>query len=145
MTAIHISKDKGLIDISYIHQFLTNAYWSKGRTRDEVIRSMDNCTCYGVYLDSRQIGFARILTDNVVFAYMMDLFIDPEFRGRGYSKLLLDVIHTDTDLLEVQSWYLKTGDAHSLYRQYQYEELKDVGVWMERKNYKETEDPNRIN
>ena len=138
MKAIHISKDKELIDISYIHQFLTNAYWSKGRTMAEVIRSMDNCICYGVYLNNRQIGFARILTDYIVFAYMMDVFIDPEFRGKGYSKLLLDAIHKDTYLLEVQSWYLKTGDAHSLYRLYDYEELNDVGVWMERKKHKDS-------
>ena len=145
MAAINISKDKALIDVSYIHQFLTKAYWSNGRTLEEVVRSMEQCTCYGVYLDKQQIGFARILTDHVVFAYIMDVFIDPEFRGKGYSKLLLDAIDIDPDLTNVQTWYLKTGDAHGLYRQYGYDELKDIGVWMERKEDKDAPDPNRIN
>lgn len=144
MAEIQISKDKGLIDIPYVHEFLTNAYWARGRTLDEVACSMYNCTCYGVYIANRQIGFARILTDHVVFAYIMDVFIDPSFRGQGYSKQLLEAIHKDADLSDVKTWYLKTGDAHDLYRQYEYEALKNVDVWMERRKDKGVKDPNRI-
>jgi len=144
MEIAKISKDRELIDILYVHQFLTNAYWAKGRTLEEVRRSMDQCTCFGVYLDDQQIGFARVLTDHVVFAYIMDVFIDSEYRGRGYAQQLLNTIHSDRDLSEIKTWYLKTGDAHGLYRQYGYDDLEDVGVWMERKKDKDAPDPNRI-
>ena len=133
MSKLLISKDKSLLNVSYIHGFLTNTYWANGRTLEQVTKSIEHSICVGVYLENRQIGFARILTDHIVFGYIMDVFMDRDFRGKGFSKQLMDYIHNDVDLLDIQSWYLKTGDAHELYRQFGYDDLRDVGVWMERK------------
>ena len=69
--------------------FLTETYWAKGRTIDEVKKTIENCLCFGVYLEEKQIGFARVCTDYTIFAYLMDVFILPEFRGKGYSKQLM--------------------------------------------------------
>ena len=136
MESVLISKDKSLLDIPYLHRFLTKAYWSSGRTLEQVQRSIDTCICFGVYFEDRQIGFARILSDHVVFTYIMDVFIDPEYRGQGYSMLLLEAIHKDPELIETNTWYLKTRDAHELYHKFGYEGLQDVNVWMERKKTK---------
>ena len=68
---IRISTDKDKLDISFIHKFLTNTYWAKGRTMEEVKTTIENSYCFGIYSNGKQIGFARVVTDYVVFAYIM--------------------------------------------------------------------------
>ena len=129
---IEISKDKSRLDIKMIHEFLTETYWAKGRTVDQVKTSIEHCLCYGVYLENKQIGFARIATDYVVFAYLMDVFILPEYRGKGYSKQLMTIINEAPSLQSCKVWMLKTSDAHQLYSQFGYTELKHPEKVMER-------------
>lgn len=129
---IEISTDKNTLNIQMIHSFLTETYWAKGRTLEEVQQSLENCLCYGVYLDNKQIGFARILTDYVVFAYVMDVFILPEYQGNGYSKQLMKTILNDKSL-KTCKWMLKTEDAHGLYKQFGFEISPNPDRVMERK------------
>jgi len=129
---IEISTDKNRLQVEVIHDFLTTSYWAKGRTIEAVKTSIEHCLCFGVYLDNKQIGFARITTDYVVFAYVMDVFILPEYRGNGYSKQLMQAINEEPKLQACNVWMLKTYDAHSLYKQYGYTELKHPEKVMER-------------
>ena len=129
---IEISTDKNKLDIDVIHQFLTKAYWSEGRTNEEVKKSIKNSLCFGMYYNHKQIGFARIVTDYTIFAYLMDVFILPQYRGKGYSKQLINAIHVNPKLQLCKVWMLKTKDAHSLYKQLGYSELKHSETFMER-------------
>ena len=129
---IEISTDKNKLQIKMIHQFLTKSYWAKGRTIDEVKKSIEHCLCFGVYLDEKQIGFARIATDYTVFAYVMDVFILPEYQGNGYSKQLMSAINVEPRLQSCKVWMLKTADTHSLYKQFGYNELAQPEKLMER-------------
>ena len=129
---IEISTDKSRLKVEVIHQFLTESYWAKGRTLEEVKTSLENCLCFGVYIKDKQIGFARVLTDYVVFGYLMDVFILPDFRGNGYSKLLIKTINESPDLKNCKMLMLKTADAHNLYCQFGYTELKKPEKLMER-------------
>lgn len=129
---IEISTDNSRLDIEVVHQFLTNSYWAKGRTIEEVRRSINNSLNFGVYLNNEQIGFARICTDYTVFAYLMDIFILPQHRGKGYSKELMRVIIEEPTLKTCKSWMLKTMDAHKLYKQFSFTYLKHPERVMER-------------
>ena len=129
---IIISTDKGMLQIDMIHQFLTKSYWAKGRTIEDVKKSIKHCMCFGVYLNKKQIGFARIATDYTIFAYVMDLFILPEHQGKGYSKELMKAVHEEPKLKSCKVWMLKTLDAHGLYQQFGYSELKHPKKVMER-------------
>jgi len=129
---IEISTDNSRLNIEVVHQFLTNSYWAKGRSIEEVKRSIDNSLNFGVYLNREQIGFARICTDYTVFAYLMDLFILPEHRGKGHSKELIRVIIEEPSLKTCKVWMLKTKDAHELYRQFSFTDLKYPEKLMER-------------
>ena len=84
---------------------------AKGRSKDKVITSIENSLCFGVYLDDKQIGFARVLTDYVVFAYIMDVFIVDEHRGKGYARDLMNTMLNQSELQEVKRWFLGTVDA----------------------------------
>jgi GNAT superfamily N-acetyltransferase len=129
---IKISTDKKKLQIDVIHQFLTTAYWAKGRTIEDVKKTINNCLYFGVYLDDKQIGFARIATDYTVFAYLMDVFILPEHTGKGYSKQLMKAINEESQLQSCKVWMLKTSDAHGLYKQFGYTELGHPEKVMER-------------
>jgi len=129
---IHISTDKKKLNIDIIHQFLTNSYWAKGRTINEVKRSIDNSLNFGVYLNNKQIGFARICTDYTVFVYLMDVFILREHRSKGYFKELMQVIVEEPSLKTCNAWMLKTKDAHELYKKFSFTDLKHPERMMQR-------------
>ena len=129
---ITISKDKSKLQIEVIHQFLTKSYWAKGRTLSQVQTTIDTCLCFGVYLNNQQIGFGRVATDYAVFAYIMDVFILPEHRGKGYSKQLMEAIVNAKELKECKTWMLKTSDAHGLYEQFGFSKLHNTNIVMEK-------------
>ena len=112
---ITVSTDKNKLNVPFIQNFLKDIYWAAGRTIDEVQTTIDASFCFGIYLDDEQVGFARVITDYVVFAYMMDVFIDEKYRGKGYSSILIDAMMKESKLQQVKIWRLATSDAHYLY------------------------------
>ncbi|MBX3241985.1 MAG: GNAT family N-acetyltransferase [Chitinophagaceae bacterium] len=131
MTTITIDTDKNRLDIGFITNFISNSYWAKGRTVDAMKTCIDNSLNFGVYLDDKQIGFARVLTDYAQFAYIMDLFIDENHRGKGYSKALMKYIIELDGLKAVKMWRLATGDAHGLYKKFGFNVLANPENMME--------------
>ena len=129
---IEISTDKNRLNVEVVHAFLTQTYWAKGRTKDDVKNTIDHSFCFGVYLNNAQIGFARLVTDYTIFAYIMDIFILPEHRGNGYSKQLMKAINEAPELKACIVWMLKTKDAHGLYKQFGYTSLQYPEKVMER-------------
>ena len=127
-----ISTDKSKLDLSLIHSFLsTQAYWSLNIPFAIVKRSVENSLCFGVYQGGRQVGFARIITDYATIAYLGDVFILTEHRGKGLSKRLVGEIMTHPDLQGLRRWMLLTSDAHGLYRQYGWTSIANPDRYME--------------
>ena len=120
MQEYNISDDKSRLDLELIHQIISNSYWAKGRSFEDVKRSIDNSICYGIYIADKQVGFARVLTDFVTFAYLMDVFIIEKYRGQGLSKKLLKRVLNDEQFNSVKKWMLATKDAHSLYEKFDF-------------------------
>jgi GNAT superfamily N-acetyltransferase len=132
--AIEISTDRDRIDRELVHRFLSeHSYWARGRTREENDRVMDACLPFAAYLDGRQVAYARVLTDTVAFAYLGDVFVLPEARGRGIGKALMEAILDHPAVSRVRRFALVTDDAHSLYEQYGFRPLDDVRKWMQRR------------
>ena len=130
---ISISTDKNKLDVPFIQNFLKNVYWAAGRTIEEVQITIDASVCFGIYLDEKQIGFARVITDYVVFAYVMDVFIDDNYRGKGYSSILINEMMTEKQLQSVKIWRLATSDAHFLYKKFGFAALANPEKMMEKK------------
>ncbi|HET9786143.1 MAG TPA: GNAT family N-acetyltransferase [Pyrinomonadaceae bacterium] len=128
-----ISTDPKQLDITVIHKYLsTDSYWAQGRTVDTVKRSIENSLNFGLYKAEQQIGFARVVTDYATFAWLADVFVLDTYRGRGLGKWLVEVILSHPDLQRFRRWVLATKDAHELYRQFGFIELKRPERWMER-------------
>jgi N-acetylglutamate synthase-like GNAT family acetyltransferase len=126
-----ISTDPARIDVGAVHRFLTSSYWAKGIPLETVQRSILNSLCFGIYRGSEQVGFARVITDRATFAYLADVFVMEAFRGRGLSKWLMQCIIDHSELHGLRRWLLATRDAHMLYRQFGFRELKAPERWME--------------
>jgi GNAT superfamily N-acetyltransferase len=110
-----VSTDPARLDLSVVHGFLTNAYWSPGVTLETVQRSIEHSIPFGVYQAGRQVGFARAISDRTTFAYVADVFIIPEARGRGLARFLMECVVAHPELQGLRLWTLFTRDAHSLY------------------------------
>ena len=129
---ITVSTDKNKLDVSFIQNFLKDIYWAAARTIEEVQITIDSSFCFGIYLNDKQIGFARVVTDYVVFAYRMDVFIVEEHRGKGYSSVLIENMLNEPQLQKVKIWRLATSDAHFLYEKFGFKALKNPEKMMEK-------------
>ena len=129
---ISVSTNKDKLDVPFIQNFLKGIYWTAPRTLEEVQVVIDSSICFGIYLDEQQIGFARVITDYVVFAYLMDVFIIEEHRGKGYASILIDAMMTEPQLQQVKIWRLATSDAHFLYEKFGFKSLAHPEKMMER-------------
>ena len=113
---IEISDDKGRLDLPLIHRFLSEeAYWCRGIPHSTVVRAINHSLCVGGYVDGQQVAFARVITDKATFGYLADVFVLPEYRGRGYSKALVAAIVDHPELQGLRRLSLATSDAHGLY------------------------------
>jgi GNAT superfamily N-acetyltransferase len=114
-----VSDDPALIDVRVVHGFLETAYWCRGIPLAVVERAIANSMVFGVYkVGGVQVGFCRVVSDKATFAYLADVFVLPEWRGRGLSKLMMRGVVTHPELLNLRRWLLLTRDAHGLYRQF---------------------------
>ena len=128
-----ISVDTERLDIEWIHQWLsTEAYWAKNRTMEQMRTAIENSLCFGVYLDSRQVGFGRVISDYATFAYVGDVFVADDCRGRGVGKMIMQAMISHPKLQGLRRWLLATRDAHGLYEQYEFASLRFPERWMER-------------
>lgn len=127
-----ISTDKALLDFDLIFHYLDQeSYWAKGIPPEKVKKSIEGSMCFGVYHHKKQIGFARVISDNATFAYLCDVFVSSEYRKQGLSKWLIQTIVNHPDLQGLRRWSLATADAHGLYKQFGFTELSKPANWME--------------
>ena len=117
-----ITTDKSKIDIDYVHRFLSQSYWSPGVQIQVVKKAMEGSLCFGIFDNDiqtlpvgRQVGYARMITDKATFAYMADVFIDENYRGKGLGKWLIEMILAHPDVKGLRRILLATKDAHNLY------------------------------
>jgi GNAT superfamily N-acetyltransferase len=128
-----ISTDRERLQTDAIHKFLSEeSYWANRRTKEQTITAIKNSLPFGVYTGENQIGFARVVTDYATFAYLGDVYILEDFRGRGLSKWLMETIVNHPDLQGFRRWVLATKDAHTLYEKYGFTPLKHPERWMEK-------------
>jgi N-acetylglutamate synthase-like GNAT family acetyltransferase len=130
---LFITTDKSKLNLNLIHKFLRTAYWSKGRSAEIINKSIKNSLCFGVYNKNEQLGFARVVTDYSIFAYMADVFILEDYRDMGIGKRLIQTILGYPELKDVKRWMLATTDAHKFYSQFGFKGLEHPEKVMELK------------
>lgn len=129
---LSVTTDRTEVDLSLVSEFLGSCYWAAGIPPATVRKSIENSMCFLVRDGERQVGFARVITDRATFAYIGDVFVVEDCRGRGLSKWLMECITSHPELQGLRRWILATRDAHGLYEQFGFTPLKDPTRFMER-------------
>lgn len=129
-----IDTDRARLDIEMIVDYLQNhAYWAVGRSRAVIERSIEHSENFGVYQADRQVGFTRVVTDYATFGYVCDVFVLEAARGHGLGKWMMECMLSHPDMQGFRWWYLRTRDAHGLYKQFGFTELQEPLRSMERR------------
>lgn len=128
-----VSTDRTRLDIDVIARFLAEeAYWSPGIARDLVEKAIMGSLPFGLYDEAGiQVGFARVVTDGALFAYLRDVFVLKEHRGKGLGTWLAESAVNHPDLLTIKGWMLATDDAHRLYSKVGFQPLKRPDWYMQ--------------
>jgi GNAT superfamily N-acetyltransferase len=129
-----VSCDPDKQDIQVIYGFLSRSYWAKGIPKETVRRSLDGSLCFALLHREKQVGFARVISDFATVAYLGDVFVLEEYRGRGLSKWLMECVSSHPDLQNLRRWILATSDAHGLYEKFGFTALSKPHLFMERHN-----------
>ncbi len=126
-----ISTNRELLDLELTHQMIYESYWATKIPKAIFTKSIDNSQCFGVYDQTRQVGFARVVSDFATFAYLADVFVVQDYRGKGLSKWLIEVILQHPELQGLRRICLGTKDAHGLYAKYGFQVINEPKNWME--------------
>jgi GNAT superfamily N-acetyltransferase len=129
------SSDPADLDRSRVHRWISSeTYWAPGRSRAKQDAAIDGSINFGVYdgESGEQLAYARAVTDGVTFAWLCDVFVDSNARGRGIGAILMAGIVDYFEPLELRRMALSTGDAHGLYAKFGFEPLTNPASWMER-------------
>ncbi|HMC85979.1 MAG TPA: GNAT family N-acetyltransferase, partial [Chitinophagaceae bacterium] len=114
-----ITTDKDKMDVVAIHTFLSQySGWSNNIPFDRVKCSIENSLNFGLFHNSRQIGFARVISDFSTIAYLGDIYVLESYRGQRLSKKLMEVVMNHPNLLGLRRWILLTSTAPWLYKKY---------------------------
>jgi GNAT superfamily N-acetyltransferase len=128
-----ISTDPARLDLEAIHAYLTRSYWAEGVSRERVRASIEHSLPFGLYRDGEQAGFARVITDSTIFAWLCDVFVLEAHRGRGLGVWLVETVLSHPDLQDLRQWLLGTADAHGLYARFGFEPADEPNRYLRRK------------
>jgi GNAT superfamily N-acetyltransferase len=132
-SSFDVNTDQSQLDIPMIYRFLSEqSSWAVGISRPLVERAIESSLCFGGYLDGRQVAFARVITDFATFAYLADVFVVPEYRGKGYGKQLVAAVLRHPSLQRLRRFMLATNDAQGLYERFGFTSPSKPETLMER-------------
>jgi ribosomal protein S18 acetylase RimI-like enzyme len=133
MEPLRISNNPDEFDFDAIHRFLSEqSYWAKGVSPETVRKAFAHSLPFGGFLGTRQVAFGRAVTDMATFAYLRDITVLPEFRGRGHGKTMVEAMLARLKAEGVPAIMLGTADAHSLYGKFGFRLVGDspnLMVW----------------
>ena len=131
MTEVELDDDPARLDLAVVHGFLSEqSYWARGVARSTVEASVRGSWCVGAYASGAQVGFARLVSDRATYAWLCDVFVLPEQRGRGTGDRLVRAALARARADGVRRVVLATADAHGLYRRHGFGEPR-AGLFME--------------
>jgi GNAT superfamily N-acetyltransferase len=132
---IEITNELSRIDLDRVHAWLARkSYWAGQMPRSVFDGAVKGSLCFGAIKDGTTVGFARAISDRATFAYISDVFVDPEHRGVGIGKAIMAAIMRHPELQDLRLWLLVTADAHGLYARHGFKAPAKPERYMERRD-----------
>jgi len=129
----YFTTDKTKMNVGKIHRYICDlSYWGRGRTIEEVERTIEHSLCFGLFegATNEQIAFARVVTDHSFFGYIMDVIVFEEHQGKGYGKQLMTHMMEHESINRLKTLALKTKDAQKLYGKFGFKPIGGSELWM---------------
>ncbi|UCD31306.1 MAG: GNAT family N-acetyltransferase [Desulfobacterales bacterium] len=120
-----ISSEKEQVDIDALHSMLSRSHWAKGRSREAIEKTIANSLCFSLINANERIGFARVITDGVTYAVVLDMIIREDFRGQGLGKWLLQCIGEHPEVVPLRQ-VLWTSAAVDFYQKSGFEKMSKL-------------------
>jgi N-acetylglutamate synthase-like GNAT family acetyltransferase len=129
---VEISSNRDLLQMDKIQAMLSKTYWSPGITASEISKGIRNSALVvGAYAeDGGQVGFLRVVSDKVRFAYLADVVVDEACRRQGTGRNMVRFAMSHPEMKDVYQWFLITDDAHGVYEKCGFSPLKNPEKWM---------------
>jgi len=127
-----MSTDPAKLDAEAVHAFLTTAYWCQGISLGLLKKALANSLCFGIYHKGRQVGLSRVVTDYATYAYLCDVYVLEEHRGKGLGHWMVECVMTHPELQNLRRFTLATRDAHGIYAAFGFTSPKAPERQMER-------------
>jgi GNAT superfamily N-acetyltransferase len=125
--------DPGAVDVALVHRFLAEAsYWARGVPREAVEEACRHSLCFTLRREGGQVGFARVVSDFVRFAWLADVFVVPAHRGRGLGAWMVARVLAHPRVAAIPRVVLATADAHGLYARFGFEPAPPSGLMQRR-------------
>ena len=113
-----VTAERSRIDVDAVHAFLTRSFWAHGISKELVAKSIEHSLCFGVFDKQSQVAFARVVTDCSTYAYLCDVYVLEEYRGKGLGTWMMEFVMKHPDLQGLRRFQLVTRDAHGLYTRF---------------------------
>jgi GNAT superfamily N-acetyltransferase len=126
-----ISDAQEAVDVDAVFDFLSTTYWGAGMLREVCERSLRNSLCFSLLHQGRLVGFCRVVTDRAIIAYLVDVYVLPEHRGRGLADWLIACVRAHPELQRLRRWILVTADAHGLYAKHGFAPPENPEIYMD--------------
>ena len=115
--SFRITDDKAAADVDFIVAALQSTYWAADRPRAVIEQSLEHSVLLSLLDGEEQVGFVRVVTDYVTFAWICDVYVDPTVRGQGLGVWLMECLQAHP-AAQVGLQLLFTRDAHGLYEKF---------------------------
>lgn len=129
---MEITTNPARFDINLIHRFLSEeSTWAKNIPFETVKKSLQHSLCFAGFENDQQIAFARVVSDFATFAYLVDVFVVSEARGKGHSKTLLNAVLAHPELQGLRRFLLASSNARGVYEKFGFTPLGKPEIFME--------------
>jgi GNAT superfamily N-acetyltransferase len=118
-----VTSDASEIDLRLAHHWISSSYWSTNIPWERFERACTNSLVYAAFDGEEQVGFARVVTDSATFAWLCDVFVAANARGRGIGQRMIAAIMADNRLQDLRQFVLATRDAHRLYGKFGFQPM----------------------
>lgn len=126
-----LTSDKTRVQLTWLHQHLSQQYWCKGIPKALLKQAIEHSWCLSVFHEKQQVGFARVISDYSTFAYLADVFIAPEHRGKGLARWMIDSFTLCPELPQLQKWLLLTASSQAVYEKSGFRPIAYPDAFME--------------
>jgi GNAT superfamily N-acetyltransferase/nitroimidazol reductase NimA-like FMN-containing flavoprotein (pyridoxamine 5'-phosphate oxidase superfamily) len=126
-TTLHCHLDSAA-DADRASELLDGAYWNTGLDRRRIAEAHLRSAAWVGCKDAqgRLVASARAIADAAKWAWIYDVIVEPDWRGRGLGKAMMKLLLDHPAVRSARFVKLTTRDAMKLYQQFGFRDVREL-------------------